>query len=81
VLRALKGAGMIYDLEKKYHISFCGSYCHICDWHTGRIRKAFQLASDMIDHLGLEKQLGEELDIDNFKLGLKNLAQSSICPE
>jgi hypothetical protein len=71
---------MNYDLEKKYHISFCGSYCHICDWHTGRIRKAFQMASDMIDNLGLKKQLCEEVDIKTFKIGLRNLANSSICP-
>jgi hypothetical protein len=76
----LKGVKMNYDLEKKHHISYCGSYCHICDWHTGRIRRAFQLAYDMIDSLGLRKQLGENVDIDNFKAGLKNLAQSSICP-
>jgi hypothetical protein len=77
---ALRGLCMNYDLEKKYHISYCGSYCHICDWHTGRIRRAFQLAADMIDNLGLKKQLGASVDIDNFKLGLKNLAWSSICP-
>jgi hypothetical protein len=72
---------MKYDLEKKYHISYCGSYCHICDWHTGRIRKAFQLAADMIDDLGLKKQLGENVDVESFKTGCRNLARSSICPE
>lgn len=71
---------MNYDMEKKHHISFCGSYCHICDWHTGRIRRAFQLASDMIDNLGLKKPLGDNVDIANFKTGLYNLANSSICP-
>lgn len=71
---------MNYDLEKKYHISYCGSYCHLCDWHTGRIRKTFQLGSDMIDSLGLKKQLGDEIDVDNFKKGLQRLALSSICP-
>lgn len=71
---------MNYDLEKKYHISFCGSYCHICDWHTGKIRKAFQLASDMIDSLGLKKQLGDGVDAENLKTGLRQLALSSICP-
>jgi hypothetical protein len=71
---------MNYQLEKKYHISFCGSYCHICDWHTGRIRKAFQLSSNMIDGLGLKKQLGDDIDVDDFKEGLQRLAESSICP-
>jgi hypothetical protein len=71
---------MNYDMEKKHHISFCGSYCHICDWHTGRIRRAFQLASDMIDNLGLKKQLGKNVDMESFKIGLHNLAHSSICP-
>lgn len=70
---------MNYDLEKKYHVSFCGSYCHICDWHTGRIRKAFQLGLDMIDSLGLKKQLGD-VDINVFKKGLRRLANSSVCP-
>jgi len=70
---------MNYDLEKKYHVSFCGSYCHICDWHTGRIRKAFQLGLDMIDSLGLKKQLGD-VDIKVFKKGLRRLANSSVCP-
>ncbi len=72
---------MNYEMEKKYHISFCGSYCHICDWHTGRIRRVFQLALDMIDGLGLKKQLGENIHVASFKAGLKNLARSSICPE
>ncbi|KPK62604.1 hypothetical protein AMJ83_10325 [candidate division WOR_3 bacterium SM23_42] len=71
---------MNYELEKKYHISYCGSYCHICDWHTGKIRKTFQLASDMIDNLALKKQIGNKLDIERFKEGLRNLANSSICP-
>lgn len=70
---------MNYDLEKKYHVSYCGSYCHICDWHTGRIRKAFQLGLDMIDSLGLKKQLGD-VDINVFKKGLRRLANSSVCP-
>ena len=77
----LKGVKMNYDLEKKYHISYCGSYCHICDWHTGRIRRAFQLAYDMIDNLGLRKRLGDKIDVDHFKTVLENLAHSSICPE
>ena len=72
---------MNYDLEKKYHISFCGSYCHICDWHTGKIRRTFQHALDMIDGFGLKKQIGDDVEVDNFKAGLNNLAQSSICPE
>jgi len=71
---------MNYDLEKKHHISYCGSYCHICDWHTGRIRKAFQHAFDMIDNLSLKKQLGDKIDVDNFNVGLAKLAKSSICP-
>ncbi|UCD19245.1 MAG: DUF3795 domain-containing protein [candidate division WOR-3 bacterium] len=71
---------MNYDLEKKFHISYCGSYCHICDWHTGRIRRTFQLGSDMVDNLGLRKQLGDDVDVENFKMGLRRLARSSICP-
>jgi len=30
---------MNYGEEKKRHISYCGSYCYRCDWHTGRIKK------------------------------------------
>jgi hypothetical protein len=34
----------------------------------------------MIDSLGLKKQLGDNVDVERFKEGLRNLANSSICP-
>jgi threonine dehydrogenase-like Zn-dependent dehydrogenase len=71
---------MNYELEKKNHISYCGSYCHICDWHTGRIRKTFQSALDMLEDFGFRKILEGKVDAENLKSGLQILATSSICP-
>ncbi len=71
---------MNYAKEKEHHISFCGSYCHICDWHTGRIRKTFQSASDALDLFGFKKLLEGKVDVKNMKLGLDLLSKSGICP-
>lgn len=71
---------MNYEEEKQYHISFCGSYCHICDWHTGRIRKTFRAAADALKLFGFRKLLEGKADARNMKLGLDILANSGICP-
>jgi len=71
---------MNYELEKKHHISFCGSYCHICDWHTGKIRKTYQSALDILDEFGFKRLLVDKVDVGNLKTGLQILANSSICP-
>jgi hypothetical protein len=73
---------MKYEKEKEYHISFCGSYCHICDWHTGKIRRTSQATLDMIEEYeGFKKLFNKEgVVLDNFILGLTTLAESGICP-
>jgi hypothetical protein len=70
---------MNYEQEKKRQISFCGSYCHTCDWFTGAIRKSFQSAQDMFEAFGLKKLLEEKVDVENFNSGLQILTNSSIC--
>ena len=71
---------MNYQKEKERHISYCGSYCKQCDWFTGRNRQVFQAASDALELFGFKKLLKDKVDIKNLKLGLKLLANSSICP-
>ncbi len=70
---------MNYEEEKKRYISFCGSYCHTCDWFTGKIRTAFQTASDMVEEYGFKKLLEGKVNRENLKRGLEILAQSRIC--
>jgi len=70
---------MNYQEEKNKYVSFCGSYCHTCDWFTGKIRKTFNSALDMIEEYGFSRLLEERVDVDNLKLGLQILAQSGIC--
>jgi hypothetical protein len=70
---------MNYEEEKKRYISFCGSYCHLCDWHTGRIRKTFQASLEMLGEYGFKRLLEGQVDVDNFKLGLKTVASSGVC--
>jgi hypothetical protein len=70
---------MNYDEERKRYISFCGSYCHTCDWHTGRIRKTFQSALDMVELYGFKRLLDGKVDTENLKTGLEILAGSGIC--
>ena len=69
---------MDYEEEKKRYVSYCGSYCRTCDWFTGRIRKNFQSALDMVEEFGFRRLLEGKVDIDNLKLGLKILANSSM---
>lgn len=70
---------MNYQEEKKRYISFCGSYCHTCDWFTGKIKKTFQSALDMLEGYGFKKLLEGKADRDNLKRALQVLAQSGIC--
>lgn len=70
---------MNYDEEKNRYISYCGSYCHICDWHTGKIRKTYQSALDMLEEYGFKRLLGDKSNAANFKRNLQILANSGIC--
>jgi hypothetical protein len=70
---------MNYDEEKKRHVSFCGSYCHTCDWHMGKIRKTFQSALDMVEQYEFKKLLEGKADRENLITGLQILAGSGIC--
>lgn len=70
---------MNYEEEKKRYISFCGSYCHTCDWYTGRIRKTFQSALDALETYGFTKLLQGKADRDNLKTALEIVAGSGIC--
>jgi hypothetical protein len=70
---------MDYEQEKKSHISYCGSYCHICDWHTGRIKKTGKNALELIQEYDGFKRILKDIDIDNLSKGLEYLATSKIC--
>jgi hypothetical protein len=69
---------MNYEEEKRY-ISFCGSYCHTCDWHTGKIKRIFQSALDALEAYGFTKLLQGKADRENLKAGLEAIANSRIC--
>jgi hypothetical protein len=73
---------MKYEKEKEFHISFCGSYCHICDWHTGKIRRTSQATLDIVqEYEGFKKLFKKEgVVLENLILGLTALAESGICP-
>ena len=70
---------MDYEEEKKRYVSFCGSYCHTCDWFTGKIRRTFQAALDMVETYRFRRLLEGKINIENFKLALEILANSGIC--
>jgi hypothetical protein len=70
---------MNYEEEMKRYISFCGSYCHTCDWYTGKIRRIFQNALDMLEEYGFKRLLEGKVDIENLRIGLSILANSGIC--
>ncbi len=70
---------MNYQKDKEKYISYCGAYCHLCDWFTGRHRKVFQTATDSLELYGFKRVLKDKVDIKNLKLGLKILANSGIC--
>lgn len=69
---------MNYEEEKKRYVSFCGSYCRTCDWFTGKIRRTFQLALDMVEEYGFSKWLEDKVDIENFKKSLTILSNTQI---
>lgn len=71
---------MNYEKEKMIHISYCGSYCHTCDWFTGKIKKTAKDALDMIKYYdGFKRLLEKKVDMDNLLLGLQILSDTAIC--
>ncbi|NIM05514.1 MAG: DUF3795 domain-containing protein, partial [Armatimonadetes bacterium] len=70
---------MNYEEEKKRYISFCGSYCHTCDWFTGKIRRTFSSSSAMLEQYGLNRFLAGKVHEGDFGTGLQMLAKSAIC--
>ena len=71
---------MNYEGEKKTHISFCGSYCHICDWFTGKIKNtARQMLNTVEEYNGFERVLKEKVSPEDLKTALKLLAETRIC--
>jgi hypothetical protein len=71
---------MNYEKEKEKYISFCGSYCRLCDWFTGRFRMIYEEGLDALRIYKFNKALDDKVDIDNFRRGLEILARSNICP-
>nr|MDO8099213.1 DUF3795 domain-containing protein [Candidatus Njordarchaeota archaeon] len=73
---------MNYEAEKHHFISYCGSYCKLCDWFTGRIRRAAEATLDLVmGRSVLKRQLEQKgVDFANFTKGLVALTDSSICP-
>lgn len=75
-------AALNYEAEKNRFISYCGSYCKLCDWFTGKIRKAAETTLDLVqDRSVLRRQLEQKgVGFTNFTEGLVALSESSICP-
>jgi hypothetical protein len=69
---------MNYEEERKRYVSFCGSYCRTCDWFSGKIRRTFQSALYMLEEYGFKRLLEGKVNIENFKEGLRILANTSI---
>jgi hypothetical protein len=69
---------MNYEEERKRYVSFCGSYCRTCDWFSGKIRRTFQSALYMLEEYGFKRLLEGRVNIENFKEGLRILANTSI---
>jgi len=71
-----------YEAEKTRFISYCGSYCKLCDWFTGKIRRAAETTLDLVQDRSVLKPQFEQkgVDFDNFTKGLTALTESSICP-
>jgi len=69
---------MNYEEEKRRYVSFCGSYCRTCDWFTGRIRRTFQTALEMVEAYGFGKWLEGKVDTGNLKEALEILANMPI---
>lgn len=69
---------MDYDKEKQVYLSCCGSYCHTCDWFSGRIRMQSEAARLMLEEFSnFPKLLGEEGK--KVAEAMAKLSGTSIC--
>lgn len=71
---------MRYDKEREKAVSYCGNYCHRCDWYAGRIKEpAAQLLAFIKKRPEVKGWIGEKCDADNFVKGLEWLSESGFC--
>jgi len=69
---------MNYETEKQVFLSCCGSYCHTCDWFSGRIRAQSEGTRRMLAEFDcFPKLLGE--DGEKIAKAMQSLASTSIC--
>ena len=74
------GATAYYPVrDKKYFMSYCGSYCRLCDWHTGKIKRTFIRAAGMVNEFGFAKLFKNDVDRENLMLGLSRIAGRGIA--
>lgn len=71
---------MIYKEERKKAISYCGEYCHKCDWYAGRMKEpADQLLRFLRERPEFKGWIEEKCDASNFIKGLEWLSESGFC--
>ena len=71
---------MHHQREQKFLISYCGSYCHQCDWFTGKIKKLASEALKMFDtYNGFRRLLDGQVNADDVRKALEILSNTSIC--
>ena len=70
---------MNYEREKKYFMSYCGSYCRLCDWHTGKIKRTFIRAASMLNEFGFAKLFKNDVDRENLMLGLSGISGRGVA--
>jgi hypothetical protein len=69
---------MNYETEKRVFLSCCGSYCHTCDWFSGRIRAQGEGTRRMLaEFSNFPKLFGE--NEKKIAKAMARLAETSIC--
>jgi hypothetical protein len=71
---------MRYEEEKRRHVSFCGYYCHLCDWFTGEIKNTAKKMLELVEEYeGFTRVLKGKVDPKDLVEGLRLLSEISIC--
>ena len=70
---------MKYIVEISIYTGYCGSYCRICDWHTGRKHRLFGEAMKSWDEYGGFPNLIREAAAEKIRDGLAKLADTTFC--